>query len=707
MRALKILGIVIGAVVVLVAAALVAVYLFFDPNDHKDRITAAVKQSTGRELLLPGKLSLSVFPWIAIETGEASLGNPPGFGTGPFLTLKRAKLSVKLLPLLKKQVQVGRIEIDGLDLRLTQDANGKGNWEDWGSSAATPEPQTASGGAAPALDLGGVAITNSRIAFQDMVADHVKVTIGRIAPGVAFPLSFSTDLVTAPGAMPLPLALEGVLALDLEKQRYQFRDFSLKGSVQPAGAPQPLVWHFSTPSADLDLAAQTLTKTSFKAEVGVARLDGEISGEKLIDAPALVGNFKLGELAPRELMKQLGMTAPVTRDGKALAKFAAQGAYAWQGDVAKLTGLALQLDESKLSGHFTYDTRDSGMEFALNLDQIDLDRYQPPPVEPVVENTEPIVLPVDLLKPMRARGSFSVGAMKIGGARLTKLSAGINIADAVARFAPLQAEMYDGRYSGDIGIDMRPAEPQLRMDEHMTGVDIGKLMKDYADSNLLAGKGNLDMKLAATGKDSNALIKTLTGTVGLNLQNGAVEGVDVWYAIGEAQSLIKNRKLSGAPNSKRTTFDAFKATAELVNGVATNKDLTVASQLLRITGAGIVNLVSKELDYGVTAAVLKAPPGADADIASLERAAIPVKITGTLTAPKIRPDLGGLAKAQVQKLFDENKEEVKQKVETKADEVKAKARDKAKDVLKDLLGGKKSKGSGSTQPAPAAPPAGQ
>ncbi len=63
---------------------LVAVYLFFDPNDYKDRIAAAVKQSTGRELLLPGKLSLSIFPWIAIETGEASLGNPPGFGNEKF-----------------------------------------------------------------------------------------------------------------------------------------------------------------------------------------------------------------------------------------------------------------------------------------------------------------------------------------------------------------------------------------------------------------------------------------------------------------------------------------------------------------------------------------------------------------------------------------------------------------------------------------------
>jgi len=686
MRILKIFGIVIGAVVVLIVAALLAVYLFFDPNDHKDRIAAAAKQATGRELSLPGKLKLSVFPWIAIETGEASLGNPPGFGTEPFLTLRRAKLSVKLMPLLKKQLEIGRIEIDGLDLRLKQNASGKGNWEDWGSQQQKPGAQESSGDV-PHLDLAGVAITNSRIAFQDMVADHVKIQIGHIAPGAAFPLSLSTDLTTAAGASPIPLGLEGVLTLDLAKQRYQFRDFKLQGSVQPAGAPQPIAWYFTTPNADLDLGGQTLSKTSFTAEVGDAELKGEITGAKLIDAPALTGRFQLAELAPRELMKQFGMSAPVTRDAKVLDRFAAQGSYSWLGGVAKMSELAVKLDESQLTGRFAYDSRDGGMDFALNLDQIDLDRYQPPPVEPTAGEA-PIELPVDFLKPLRARGSFNVGAIKIGGAHLTRLSAGINIGAAVARFAPLQADLYDGHYNGDIGIDMRPAVPRLTMDEHMASIDIGKLMQDYANSGLLAGKGNLDVKMAASGRSGDALIKTLTGTAGLNLQNGAVEGFDIWYAIGEAQSLIKNRALSGAQNNKRTSFDTFKATAELVNGVATNNDLTIASQLLRITGAGVVNLISQELDYGVTATVLKAPPGADADITALEKAAIPVKITGTLTAPKIRPDLAGIAKAQVKKIVDERKEEVQQKVETKA-----------RDVLKGLLGGKKSRDSGSTAPA--------
>jgi AsmA protein len=218
------------------------------------------------------------------------------------------------------------------------------------------------------------------------------------------------------------------------------------------------------------------------------------------------------------------------------------------------------------------------------------------------------------------------------------------------------------------------------MDEHMSGIDIAKLMKDYADSERLSGKGNLDVKLTGTGRSGDALLKTLTGNIALNLADGAVEGIDVWYAIGQAQSLIKNRQLSGATNTKRTAFEAFKASADVVNGVATTKDLLVASQLLRITGAGSTNLVTQGIDYRINADVLKAPSGADADIAALEKASIPVTITGTLLEPKIRPDLAGLVKERV-------KQEVEKRVDEKKEEIKEKAKEKVKNKLKDLLGG--------------------
>jgi len=50
------------------------VWWLVNPNDYKGRIAAAVKESTGRDLVLQGDIKLSVFPWIALELGPASLG---------------------------------------------------------------------------------------------------------------------------------------------------------------------------------------------------------------------------------------------------------------------------------------------------------------------------------------------------------------------------------------------------------------------------------------------------------------------------------------------------------------------------------------------------------------------------------------------------------------------------------------------------------
>jgi AsmA protein len=278
-----------------------------------------------------------------------------------------------------------------------------------------------------------------------------------------------------------------------------------------------------------------------------------------------------------------------------------------------------------------------------------------------------------------------VGEIKVGGAKLTQLSAAVAVADAVARFGPVKAQLYGGTYSGDIGLDMRAAEPRLSMDEHMQGIDIAALMKDYVDSERLSGTGNLNMVLTARGTSGADLLKTLDGRIGLDLQGGAVEGIDVWYAIAEAQSLIKNRQRTATVNAKRTVFDTFKASANVKEGVATTDDMTIASQLLRITGAGSTNLDTQAVDFKIRTTVLKAPPGGDADVAELERLTIAVNITGSLTDPKIRPDLAGMAKERVQQEIDERKDEVKQEIEERREELEDKVRDKVEDRLKDLL----------------------
>jgi AsmA protein len=99
-KPLKILAILLGGLLALLAILAVTLTLVFDPNEYKGEIIKAVKDKTGRELRIEGKLGWSFFPWIGIETGKLELGNAPGFGPEPFARIDAAGAKVELLPLL-------------------------------------------------------------------------------------------------------------------------------------------------------------------------------------------------------------------------------------------------------------------------------------------------------------------------------------------------------------------------------------------------------------------------------------------------------------------------------------------------------------------------------------------------------------------------------------------------------------------------------
>ena len=205
-RIAKLIGIVVGVVVLLFIAVLVAVGFLFDPNDYKDDITAAVARTTGRELTLDGDLTLALFPSIRIAVGSAALSNAPGFGEQPFARIGSAELTLQILPLLSGNVAVDEARLSGLELNLARDARGRNNWQDLAGSggAAAPEAAPADDGDTSAasldLDVGAVEIADARVTWTDAATGSnweltsFDLTAEDFGPGERFPLSMSFAL---------------------------------------------------------------------------------------------------------------------------------------------------------------------------------------------------------------------------------------------------------------------------------------------------------------------------------------------------------------------------------------------------------------------------------------------------------------------------------------------------------------------------------
>jgi len=374
MRTAKYLSIALGAVIALIALALLAVRLFVDPNDYKPRIAAAVKNATGRELVLQGDIKLSVFPWIALELGPASLGNPPGFSDQPFVSFQHASVRVKLLPLLSKRLDVGRVELDGLDLKLLKNAEGKGNWEGFGGSKeSAPAAAPSKTGAGEALaGIEGVKITNARMTYQDLTLTNLTLETGAFANKSVVPVTLHVDATRGPAGQGSAKAGEtggardgspaGQVAAgehasldmrfdvsaDMEAETYAVAALNLNCVVTQPGNDRPLRFSISAPAIDVNLKAQTLSAPAYEVNAAGAVVNGSVRATAIVDALEATGSVKLAPLGLREWAPRLGAALPRTRDEKALASVSASGDFQYGKHAVHVSHLEAALDDTHL-----------------------------------------------------------------------------------------------------------------------------------------------------------------------------------------------------------------------------------------------------------------------------------------------------------------------------------------------------------------------
>ncbi|MBV8574525.1 MAG: AsmA family protein, partial [Acetobacteraceae bacterium] len=340
--------------------------------------------------------------------------------------------------------------------------------------------------------------------------------------------------------------------------------------------------------------------------------------------------------------------------------------FAYGGNAVRASKLDIRLDDSTLRGNIAVTNLDAkATSFDFELDRIDLDRYRAPP-EPAARANE-VTAPKsedsgpDPLKTLQMNGTVSIGSATVAGLLVTQVQVKLAAKDGITHIAPASAKLYGGEYAGEITLDDAGRVPSMKLDQTMTSVDVAQLLKDLAHTQRLSGRGNVSTHLTAQGRGSDAILRTLNGHVSADLANGAVEGLDLWFEINRAISLIQQEALPTGSGSGRTRFDVFKATADLSNGVATTKDLSIVSQNLHIAGQGSTNLVTDAINYQLHATVLK---NADARTARADTLAdIPLVVSGTASSPEIRPDLQAVAKAAVQQQLDKHKDELRQKVQ--------------------------------------------
>jgi AsmA protein len=740
----------LGALLALLIAAAVVAILLFDPNKYKAEIAAATYRATGRDLAIQGDVKLSIFPWLGVETGAMALSNPAGFGKEPFAKISAATIKVKLLPLFNKELKVDAVTLDGLYLHLIRSAAGQTNWNILPGSAENPAgtaaPATADAhGAIPTLStfaIGGVRMSNATVIWEDQKnqarfeLNKLSLHTGPISPNSPVTLELDTNIKSSAPALTahLDIATEALYRFDTQRLYLQGLKLSAQTRMPMATADDAKLTLNS--DADLDFAAghyqintlQVLAslrgaalpgkqldaslsgnivadlknnRDNFSADalnlaVWNLKITGNIQGNNLLKAPRFNGVLAIAPVNIRELLGHMRNAAPNTADDKTLTEASAKLDFTASSTDAEITKLEAVLDQTRITGkaaitHFAHPA----YRFQLALDNIDVDRYLPPATAKSAKPSNALApavgagaagLPLETLRALDADGDLAIGRLRIAKLAVSDLKVSANAKAGLIRGYPLTANLYGGTYRGDLRLDARGKTAQASIDVTLNGVEIGPLTRDLLDKDLVAGTGGITTKLSGTGLDPEQLKRTLHGNVGFSFQNGRVNDVNLLGLIQRDYLKLLRPLAIDSGKLEHTAFSKFAATAKVDAGLMATEDMMLDSAQLNVKGRGTVNLVSEVLALRLDAL----PTGQLAkQMGQYKDTVIPIRVEGTLGAPKFATDLGAVltqtAKVRLEKEEQKLEDGLKNGDQAKVQQLMEKAIEKLQPKLKGLF----------------------
>ncbi len=677
-RIVKVILLLVAGLVGIMAIAAVALFVFFDPNDFREEISASVKDATGRDLVIEGDLSLSVFPWLAIEIGRTELGNAENFTDEPFLSFEAASLSVRILPLIfQQEATVGTASIDGLAVNLEVAANGRTNWDDFAAAEDTPDDIPADVSGAPTeVNISSFVVSNASVSYADAQAgaayslSNLTFETGGITENEPIDLDAEFDFSVSPDDLSGHLSVRGTATMSEGAKELSVEGLNIAGELSGITS-RPAEFNFDSRALQIDTVAQRATLGEMDLTIFGVSMAANIAPFSYAGTPQPKAALRVAEFSLKELMQALDIQAPATADPDAMSRVSFEANAAMGESDISLTNLLLELDDSTMTGGLTLPLTAAGtLGFDLAVDAINLDAYMAPAEDGAATNAGidegDVEIPIDMIRTLNASGNFRIERASLSGMEFTNMQLGLNSAAGRLQLKPLSADLYDGSYNGDVRIDASTDTPAISVNERISGVNLAALAKSMFDQDNVSGQINGSFVLSGKGRNVAAIRQDLDGNMSFELVDGAWEGTDIWHQLRTARAQLRQEPVPEPTLPARTEFTTVKASGTVTDGIFENDDLLAELPFLQLTGNGSVDLNAAQVNYSMQARVLDKPEFmtgvSAAELEDFTEVVIPLKISGNLSAPSIQPDIEAILRQQVEEAIEDKKEELKNRL---------------------------------------------
>lgn len=660
-----------GMVIALILAAATLV-MTIDPNQFKPMLTEQVQRNLGRQLVINGPISWALWPRLGLSVGEAALRNPDGFAEPDLIRLEQATASVAVLPLLSHRLEIGTIKLKGAHLLLHTRKDGSSNLDGLTTTGNTPSA-AADTRAAPApsaaaqseaaqgadsnqpwqIRLDSIELEQASALLIDERSNRrlqlakLDLSIGSLEPESWTPITLSLEGSDEQGRFSLSGQAE--LKLAPEPLQSQLRAVSLSGSLERGATHLEAV---TLNAEQLSLTQPSTLQLSARGQAAEKTFDLQLAttlqATPALDTMTLTGSDLQGTLSGQGLPPsplKLGVKGDITLD-RTQQQLVASKLSLTANDIALHGDASLRWSERPTA------------RFTLQGEKLDLDPWlasQPTKKEsgkapaasatPTAQPAAPASAEPDLsaLRAVDLSGKLSLAQLTVKGITLTQPKLLFTLENGLLNLQQWQAGYDGGQLAAHGQLDSRQQPARYQLVASAKGLAMEPLLKQFADTGILSGQGELTLDASGSGLSAPALRRNIQGKLGLRVSDGAINGVNLPEMIREARATLKGQRAEYVKETRKTDFSDLTANFVLGGGKARSQDIQLFAPALRVHGEGETNLVSEQLDFLFNTSVVGTSKGQGGrDIDELKDVTIPVRISGSWSQPSYQLDLKAL-----------------------------------------------------------------
>ncbi len=572
-----------------------AIYLRTYPVDlsgYGTEIAAELEAATGRDINITGRIILGVSLRPTLEVEGLEVANLEWGKAKKFATVGRTKIRVHLFPLLHGRADIISIAAEQAVIHLETDGVARRNW------TVLAQAVTEDGEEAPIPEIQEIKVSDITIDYRDITDPKVRYSLHLEKASLDY------DIVNGIGTYKIlgklgddSIEADGKIAPLYTISIEQPRQFDMKAQVFGMGLT-------ATGSAKFPFIEFTYADFTLDAPKGLIQAAAYFG----ISLPN-IGTMKIsGNLTPVEYNLHFGNLTGNVGDV----------------DAAGFIIIGMNAPYKIISD--------------LRSESLDINPYwnmlpaSAPPEGKLFFN-DPIKL--ELPETLDLQFRYAVKSLKMGGDTYSNFLLDAQLEKSSLRFKHLDLDVADGRITNSLTLTPKADALSLSIQSSVTGVDTGKLLKQFDMPKYAKGKAFLLLEGESNGATLAGLAAGFDGRAYFELQEGAIPkrlssllrgGItDVFRSIeGMFEGAGKDAKIECG-------FGAFV----INNGIAENKALLMLTDKAEVTGKGHIDLAQERLHMRIS------PRPRDKSLISL---ASDVDISGTLISPEFHLNKGSVAK---------------------------------------------------------------